>query len=168
MAMHFGMRDPLIEQIAIALVNEVKQGGLTNRLYAESLSLALAFHLVKNYSAFPSSTQVRSGRLSPRQLQRAIDYINEHIDQTISLADLANAVEVSSSHFARAFKQSTGTAPHKYLTQQRIARAKSLLSNTNLPLAQIALELGFSSQGHFTTVFRQLTGITPKSYREAL
>ncbi|GAA6621452.1 helix-turn-helix domain-containing protein [Scytonema sp. NUACC26] len=167
MVMRFDVRDPLIEHIALALMSEVEQGGLTNRLYAESLANALAFHLVKNYSASPSHTQVYSGGLSPRQLQRAIDYINDHLDQTISLTDLANAVEVSSSHFARAFKQSTGIPPHKYLTQQRIMRAKNLLSNTNLPLTEISLELGFSSQGHFTTVFRQLTGVTPKSYRQA-
>lgn len=161
-------RDPLMEQIALALISEVEGGGLTNRLYAESLATALAFHLVKDYSAFTSNTHTYSGGLSSRQLACAIDYINSHLDQTISLVEIADTVEVSSSHFARAFKQSTGIAPHKYLTERRIERAKSLLTDTNLPLAEIAFRLGFSSQGHFTTVFRQLLGTTPKSYRKAL
>jgi AraC family transcriptional regulator len=165
---NFGVRDPLIEQIALTLMSEVEQGELTNRLYAESLTNALAFHLVKNYSASLSNIPVYSGGLAPRQLQRAIDYINAHLDQAISLTEIADAVGVSSHHFARAFKQSTGIAPHKYLTHCRIEHAKNLLASTDLPLAEIAYRLGFSSQGHFTTVFRQLSGVTPKSYKKAL
>lgn len=167
MFLRFKVRDPLIEQIAIALITEVEQGELTNRLYAESLTNALAFHLVKHYSTSGSNIRVYKGGLSP-QMQTAINYINHNLNRTISLAEIADAVGVSSHHFARAFKQSTGIAPHKYLTQRRLECAKSLLSDPKVPLAEIAFRLGFSSQAHFTTVFRQSLGITPKSYSKAL
>jgi AraC family transcriptional regulator len=170
--LRFEVHDPLIEQIALTLMGEIAQDKFMNRLYAESLTNSLAFHLVRNYSVTPSdassNTHVYSGGLTPRQLQRAIEYINSHLDQSISLVEIANAVEISSSHFARAFKRSTGIPPHKYLTQQRVEQAKTLLANSKLSLAEIAFHLGFSSQGHFTTVFRQWTEMTPNFYRKSL
>jgi AraC family transcriptional regulator len=84
----------------------------------------------------------------------------------VSLAELAAEAGVSPFHFAREFKRATGLAPHQYLIEVRIERAKSLLAGNEMPLAQVSLSAGFSSQSHFTRLFRRHTGTTPKSYRE--
>lgn len=163
----FKRTDPLIAGIMHSLMTDVEQGTLVNRLYTDALANALALHLIKNHSAFGQNARLYSGGLSPSQLQRATDYLTSHLEQNPSLTEVAAIVGVSMHHFARAFKQSTGVPPHRYLMERRIERAKALLAQTDQPLAEIALRLGFSSQSHFTTIFRQITGTTPKSYRRA-
>lgn len=164
---NFKRTDPLIAGIMHTLMRDVEQGILANHLYTATLANALALHLVKNYSAFAVNPHFYLGGLSPSQLRRATDYLNSHLEQNPSLTEVAAVVGVSMHHFARAFKQSTGIPPHRYLMERRVERAKVLLAQTNLPLPEIAFRLGFSSQSHFTTVFRQTTGTTPKNYRKA-
>lgn len=164
---NFKRTDPLIAGIMHTLMRDVEQGILANRLYTSTLANALALHLLKNYSIFAQNPHLYSGGLSPSQLRRATDYLNSHLEQNPSLTEVAAVVGVSMHHFARAFKQSIGIPPHRYLMERRIERAKVLLDQTNLPLPEIAFRLGFSSQSHFTTVFRQTTGTTPKNYRKA-
>ena len=162
------VRDPQILNIGLALRAELEEGGLGGRLYGESLANALAVNLLRRHSAFKQKVQDFTGGLAPRKLRRAIEYINDHLEHDVALSAIAQAVEMSPYHFARMFKQSTGLAPHQYLLERRIERAKELLANKDLPLAEIAYLLGFSSQSHFTAIFRKLTTTTPKVYREAL
>jgi AraC family transcriptional regulator len=89
------------------------------------------------------------------------------IDRNIKLSDLAALLDMSQFHFSHMFKQSIGTSPYQYLIQQRIERAKQLLKQTNRSIMDIALECGFNSHSHLGQQFRQLTGITPKSYRSS-
>ncbi len=86
----------------------------------------------------------------------------------MSLNDIAALVQMGPCHFARAFKESTGLSPHQYVLRRRIDRAVEMLKDERSSLAGIAYDLGFSSQGHFTTVFRKFTGTQPGSYREQL
>jgi AraC family transcriptional regulator len=94
-----------------------------------------------------------------------LDYINDHLDRDIKLADLATLLDMSQFHFSHLFKQSLDTSPYQYLLQQRVERAKQLLKQTERSIMDIALDCGFSSHSHLSKQFRQLTGITPKAYR---
>ena len=105
------------------------------------------------------------GGLPPRALRRVRDYVLEHLADNISVEALAAIVGLSRFHFARAFKQSEGVTPHRFLLQCRVRRAQELLAGTELPLAQIALAAGFSDQSHCSRRFRELVGLTPSKYR---
>jgi AraC family transcriptional regulator len=95
------------------------------------------------------------------------EYIRQNLDKELRLAELAALVCMSPYHFARLFKCSTGVPPHRFVVQQRIARARAFLATPELSIAQISRKVGFQTPSHFTTVFRRITGITPRRYRTA-
>ena len=109
-----------------------------------------------------------TGGLSARKLRQVTDFIAENYNRDVKLVELAQVAGMSSFHFARQFKRTTGTTPHQYLIQYRVERAKSLLARDDLPLIEVGLRSGFSHQSHFTRLFRRLTGTTPHSYRLTL
>ncbi|HEY9782732.1 MAG TPA: AraC family transcriptional regulator [Leptolyngbyaceae cyanobacterium] len=160
-------RDPLIQQMGLALLNELEAGGADSRFYAESMATALSVHLLRRYSSRKQEIRNYTGGLPKYKLQTVIAYIHDHLDQNLTLAELAAVVQMSPHYFVSLFKQSTGLAPHQYLTQCRIERAKRLLLKRELTIIEICQTVGFQSQSHFTRVFRQHTGTTPKAYREA-
>jgi AraC family transcriptional regulator len=106
-----------------------------------------------------------SGGLSGRQLRQVTDFMTEHMARDLVLDELAALVNLSTKHFARAFRQSTGIPPHRWLIERRIDRAKKLLSAGDLSMAEIALTCGFADQSHFTAAFRKFVGATPGSFR---
>jgi AraC-like DNA-binding protein/PAS domain-containing protein len=112
------------------------------------------------------AVQPPRGGLSVAALRRVCEFVESHLEDNISLDDLADAARLSVYHFARAFRHSTGVSPHRYVLQQRVRRAKQLLVQTDLPLARIASAVGFSDQGHLSRQFRGLVGTTPSSYRK--
>lgn len=162
----YKIKDPLIQQIGLALKTELEVGGADSRLYAESMATALSAHLFQRYSTKRSPLKKYSGGLPKHKLRTAIAYIQEHLDQELRLADLAALVQISPHYFATLFKQSTGVAPHQYITQCRIDQAKLLLTQRDLAIADVLLQVGFKSQSHFTRVFRHYTGVTPKAYKQ--
>jgi len=105
------------------------------------------------------------GGLPPRVLRRVREYIETHLEESISIQVLANITGLSMYHFARAFKQSEGMTPHEYLVQCRVRRAQELLADSDLLISEIALASGFSDQSHCARKFRQHVGVTPSSYR---
>jgi AraC-like DNA-binding protein len=108
--------------------------------------------------------QVRGG-LPPRVRRRVREYIDAHLNENISIQTLADTAGLSMHHFARAFKQSEGVTPHDYLIQRRIKRTIELLADTDLPLSEIALVVGFSDQSHCARRFRERVGVCPRDYR---
>ena len=105
------------------------------------------------------------GALDPGRLDRVRDFIETNLGEDLTIGALANEACLSPSHFARAFKAATGVTPHRYLTNRRLEKARSWISEGRLPLAEIAFRCGFSSQASFTKWFKRLAGATPGEYR---
>jgi len=162
------IRDPLIQHMGLALKAELETGGVDSRLYVESMATALSVHLLRRYSARQQQIKNYTGGLPKYRLREAINYINEHLDYSLTLAELAASVQMSPHYFATLFKQSTGLTPHQYVMKCRIDKAKQLLHIRELTLVEICQQVGFQSQSHFTKVFREHTKTTPKVYRDAL
>lgn len=130
--------DPLIYQLAIALKNSLETDGTSSKIYADAMTNALAVHLLTHYSTHRPTLPQPAGGLSETQLKQVVSYIYEYLDRDVSLAELATLVQLSSYHFTRLFKQSLGLAPHQYHIRCRIDRAKRLLLEKRLSLAEIA------------------------------
>lgn len=161
-------RDPLIYQMGLELKQELECAGADGGLYAESMATALAAHLMRRYTTHKNAIQSYSGGLSPHKLQTTIDYIQAHLDTSLSLAEMAGLVQMSPHYFSSLFRQSMGIAPYQYVTQCRINRAKQLLTHPELSIVEVCHQVGFQSQSHFTKIFRSHTTATPKAYRNAL
>jgi AraC family transcriptional regulator len=161
----FRVRDPHIFHIGLSLLQELDDARLGSRAYVDLLAAQLAMHLLRRHSVNNGSAPSYGGGIPRYKLRRVIDYIRDNLGSDLKIAGIAQQVNISPSHFARLFKLATGLAPHQYIMQKRVEAAKKLLSETETPIAQIALEIGFQSQSRFTTLFRQLTGTTPRAYR---
>jgi AraC family transcriptional regulator len=159
--------DPVIERLARALTHADDFGGAFGRCYADSIGLAIVARLLGR------TTESRSGEVGPRvaslpkwRLKRVTDFIAAHLNEPIGLAEMARSTGLTRMHFAAQFRASTGLRPHEYLVRRRIERAQELLAACQLPLAEIALEVGFRAQAHFTTVFAKIVGETPNAWRK--
>jgi AraC family transcriptional regulator len=170
-------QDPLIQYIGLALKTALETSMAVdgagasleaNRLYAESMVNALVIHLLKHYSTQKAAVPDYKNGLSPFKLKVAIAYIHEHLDQNLSLSEIAAAVQMSPHYFASLFKQSAGQTPHQYVLSCRIEKAKHLLTQRELAIADISQQVGFQNQSHFTSVFRKYVKATPKAYRNSL
>ncbi len=157
--------DPHIESIGLLFKSEMQHNAIGSRLYTESLANQLAIHLLRNYCAFEPKFRQYKGGLPEYKLRQAIDYINEHLAENLSLEAIASVLGISSYYFCRLFKQSMGITPYQYLITCRIEKAKQLLKQHSLPLIEVALSCGFANQSSFTQKFRQIVGTTPKNYR---
>jgi AraC family transcriptional regulator len=162
----FLIRDPVIETITLSLAREAAGGSPAGRLYLESGCEFLAHHLIYRYSSLSRTPPRSAGGLSSRRLRLVLEYIEDTLGQPIKLRGLAALAGISARHFERAFRQSTGSSPHAYVMERRLHMARDLLVNqTELPIEQIALRLGFSSSSHFSSAFRR-TGLTPTEFRK--
>ncbi|MBP5974104.1 helix-turn-helix transcriptional regulator [Brasilonema sp. CT11] len=161
----FSKQDLHLQHVAMLLLAELKSGGMMGQLYVESLTQVLVIHLLRHYSSFTQTITSQNRSLTHAQLQRAIDYIHTHLDRDLSLVEIARVINISPTYFASLFKRATGISPHQYVIKQRVDQAKLLLLTTDLAIADIALQVGFSSQSHLTQHFKRLTRMTPKQVR---
>jgi AraC family transcriptional regulator len=155
--------DPLIYGIGLGFKREIESNGLYGRLYVDLLTTTLSVHLLHQYSARKTVIKEYINGLSKYKLRQLIDYVDNHISDNLSLAELANVVGISQYYFSRLFKQSMGLTPHQYIIQCRVERAKQLLRRGDESIADIAHAVGFSDQSHLTYHFKRLLGITPKA-----
>jgi AraC family transcriptional regulator len=161
----FAHPDLLIYSIGAALKQELEAGEASSRLYVDALTTAFAAHLIRRYTTRHHHLGDYTGGLPKLKLHSALDYIHAYLDRDLSVGELAAIAQMSRYHFGRLFKQSTGLSPHQYVLQCRIEKAKQLLAQLELPIAEVYQQVGFQSQSHFTKVFRRHTGVTPKAYR---
>lgn len=157
--------DPAIRGMKALFARVVERPDESGQLFIDHMVLALLSHVARRYGGAPERPR-RSGGLAPWQEARAKDLIADNLSKDISLADIARECGLTVWHFSRAFRQSTGTTPHRWLQACRIDRAKNLLADAEMSLAHIAIACGFSDQSHFTKVFRNMTGGTPGAWRQ--
>ena len=157
--------DATIGRYAEAFRWELANDSPNGVLYADTLTVGFALHLLSNYSVAKPKLPVPRGKLNSLQLHTVIDFIHAHLDADVSIPALAEQARVSAFHFARQFRATVGLPPHQYVLRQRIQKSLRLLKAGKLPLAQIAVESGFHDQAHFTRAFRRLLGTTPRASR---
>jgi len=162
------IRDPLIENIGLALKAELELNGAESKFYAESMATALAMHLLSRYSSRQPQIKQYTDGLSNYKLKEVIDYIQENLNKKLTQVELSKLVHMSPHYFATLFKQSMGMTPYQYVMKSRIEKAKQLLLKRDLTIVEICGEVGFQNQSHFTRIFRQYTNVTPKRFREGM
>jgi AraC family transcriptional regulator len=160
-----GIEDPVIGRIGALGQLELSQGAAGGRLFAEGLGAALAVHLLRRYGSQNGRTSAHKGGLTPKQLRRVIEYIDAHLSDELSLSELAGVTGLSHHHFGQAFKVVTGKPPYRFVIEKRIHRARELLRDPKVPIAEIAHAVGFSSQSHLSINFRRVSGTTPARFR---
>jgi AraC family transcriptional regulator len=157
--------DQAIWDTTLKLKAEVGNSDPGSRQYAEALSLVLMHELNRLERTTSAAARTLRGGLPAWQRKRVVEFIEGHLAEEISLATLAELVNLSLFHFARAFKQSFGVPPHRYHSARRMDRARSLLQRPSLSVTQIGVQTGFRETSSFTRAFRRFTGLTPTEYR---
>jgi len=136
-------------------------------LALDQFQLALGAHLLQKYGCIARVQPPKAGGLAEWQRQRAIELLRENLNGSVRLGDLAKECGLSISHFARSFKAVFGVSSHQWLIRQRIDLAKALLTQTRLPLSEVAAQSGFGDQPAFTRTFHRIVGATPGHWRRA-
>lgn len=160
--------DPVIDRLLLQL-GEAEGQGHEDGVHSDAIRLALAARWLslRSQSATQAQEDGNNGALQKWRLKRVMAYIDENIGEAISLADLAQTAGLSRMYFAARFRTATGLRPHEYILRRRIERAKDMLAKTNESLVEIALNVGFQTQAHFTTVFKRFAGVTPGRWRQS-
>lgn len=153
------IRDSLAELLGKTLVEQGTEGDV---VYLESIAQTLVMHVAR---LEPPRHTVKA--LPKWRMKHVQEYVATHLEDCIGLADLAKVAGLSRMHFAAQFRAATGLRPHDYVLQQRVASAIDILSNTDMPLAEVALAVGFYAQPHFSTVFKRLVDETPARWRKS-
>jgi AraC family transcriptional regulator len=164
----FQLRDPVIEHIAWALKADIDAGSVGGRLFRESLGTALAARLLQRHNQRSLPMRDVHGGLGAWKLKQVISYIEDNLESELSLAEIAAVAGVSVSHLKTLFRQSTGMPVHQYVLRRRVERAKLLLQDRNLSIAQVAFATGFAHQSHLARHMRKILGVTPAVAREEL
>jgi AraC family transcriptional regulator len=157
--------DPLLTQLGRQLVTAVGRAHALGRLYAESLTNALCYHLLAHYATHQPRRPVPSGALSPTVLARLDAYLEAHAAAPVTLETLAGLANLSVFHFARRFKYTTGCSPYQYVLRWKITRARQLLRLDTSSVAELSDALGFASPASFAVAFKRLVGCTPQQYQ---
>jgi AraC family transcriptional regulator len=165
-----GIEDQVIRLTLAAIEQEIEAPGLNSRLYIDSLLMLLLTQLMRCASNFatPRQSAYVKGGLPNWRLKRALELLETDRTKTPSLAELAAPLRLQPTSFCRAFKQSTGRSPHRYLLEHRVNRAKEMMKDRKRTLTEIALDCGFSSSSQFSIVFKRITGVSPRNYRLSL
>jgi len=161
-------QDPFLKCVAEALLPLFQNPHQANRLVMDHLMLAVGHHIAARYGAMRPITNSDSGGLSPIQERKAKELLAENLSGNLPLAVLARECGVSMSQFSKAFRKTVGIPPHKWVVQQRIALAKTLLREDRLSLSEVAVSCGFADQSHFTRYFSTSVGMSPGAWRRGM
>jgi AraC family transcriptional regulator len=158
----FSFEDPVCRELLPSMVAEAQAHGAAARMYVEFGALLLVQRILSR-SRRPASMR-RSG-LPPSLLRRAKEFLHDRMNRNPGITELSAAVGMSADHFSRMFKRSTGLAPHQYLGDLRLERAKRLLADARTPIIEIAFEIGYANPSQFSAFFRKRTGLSPTEFR---
>ncbi|MBU8897803.1 AraC family transcriptional regulator [Corallococcus sp. M34] len=160
-----GFSDPVVRHLLLSLRPALAAPEEVSSLYADHVALALVSHLASAYGAFRAARTNLRGGLSPRHARRVKELIDSRLDGAVSLAELARSCGLSERHFARAFRETTGQPPHRWLMERRLEKARHLLATSTQSLQEIAITCGFAHQSHFTRTFTRAVGTSPGAWR---
>jgi AraC family transcriptional regulator len=160
-----GTVDETVSHLGSALLPALNNFDKSGALFLDHVVLALNVHFAYAYGGMRSSPRIARGGLAPWQERRSKEMMDSRISDRISLRDLAKECHLSISHFAAAFRKSTGQSPHRWLLKRRIETAKEMLSSTELAISEIAIACGFADQSHLTRVFAVNVGTPPGNWR---
>ncbi|MCK1737851.1 helix-turn-helix transcriptional regulator [Bradyrhizobium sp. 138] len=160
-----GHDDEIIRHIGAALQHGLRRPHEANQLFIDHMMLALTVHVVRTYGGLQALAGPTRGGLAPWQVKRACERLESDLGGKLSLQTIASELDLSVSHFSRAFRSAVGMPPHQWLLHQRVNAAKQLMSVRGLPLSEIAISAGFANQSHFTRVFSSIVGVSPAVWR---
>ncbi len=161
-----GRSDAFLEGLLSLMMLELAAPAGPSGLYLETLFHAALVRLVGEHSTLSMIKARAPHSLAPYRLRRLLDYIGDNLNADLSLAVLSDVSGLSRYHFSRAFQRVTGLAPHAFVIDRRIERAKALIAGHDRPLAEIARRCGFNTHGQFTTMFKRVTGLNPSQWRD--
>ncbi len=159
--------DPDLCAAGVILRDALAQDDLPSAVMFEAMSRVFLVKLLQRYGQLRREDLEQSARFTARHYQRVLAYVQDRLDQTITVDALASQAGMSPSHFARVFKETVGSTPMQFVMAYRIEQAIAMMANPQRPLGDIALACGFSDQAHFTRSFKQVTGQTPRAFRAA-
>ena len=151
----------------VAVVHAEMVAGFPNgQLFVDSVEQAIAIALVNGYAVTSRPTKLYRGGLGPARLRTVKELVHAKMEDDLSLDEMAQSVGLSTAHFARMFRKSTGQTPHQFVLRQRIEQAKAMLRAPDARVFDVALACGFKTQQHFAQVFRDVCGVSPTAYRQ--
>jgi AraC family transcriptional regulator len=156
--------DSQLHQWCSAIRDEFEQPAQYGSLYVDALTQAIIIHLLRHYSNTPRVEVRAPGKLSEQQQRQVQDYIATHLDQPLTVGELAGLLSLSTAHFDKLFRTTFQQAPYQYVLTQRVERAKALLRDERKTLFEVARECGFANQSHFTRHFKAIARVTPGRY----
>ncbi len=158
--------DSRLSALAAAARAEMVAGFPSGRLFLDSVEQAMAVALVEGHAVRHRPVQIYRGGLGSARLRRIKELVHVKMEDDLSLDEMAQSVGLSTAHFARMFRKSTGETPHQFVLRQKIERAKAMLRAPDARVLDVAVACGFKTQQHFAQVFRDVCGIRPTEYRQ--
>lgn len=160
-----GLKDPVLCALAAALAPALEHPESASALFVDQMGTVIGTHLIQTYGGGAAPAARKRRGLSRLHEARAKEFLRSRMDGNVSIADVADACNLSRSHFIRAFRESTGQTPHQWMLKHRVELALGHMLGSQMPLAEIAHVCGFADQSHFTRVFTQAMGTPPGSWR---
>jgi len=165
---HWSLFDPTLGNVVTEMGNEAQRNWPLGTLYADLLVMGLETQLLRRHSTVHIQKRTFQGGLTMPRLRRAMEYMNANLAEDLGLEKIAQELNLSSYHFAREFRSSTGQTPYQYLLDQRMAKARNLLRTTKWPVQYVSALTGFRSSVNFVRTFRQRVGQTPDAWRKSV
>jgi AraC family transcriptional regulator len=162
-----GVIDPVVHQLGQVLQYSLEHPDHVSKIFLDHVLQALNCHFVCAYGGVAVSAPRFRGGLSPWQMRRATELLEAHLGTNIALQQVAEACELSVSHFARAFKTTFRKPPHNWLAERRLDRARDLMISSRLPIAEIAAQCGFTDQSGLNRSFKRIHGVAPGIWRRS-
>jgi AraC family transcriptional regulator len=160
--------EPRLSAMVAAVHAEMVAGFPSGRLFLDSVEQAMAVTLVNGHAVRHRPVQIYRGGLGSARLRRIKELVHAKMEDDLSLDEMAQSVGLSTAHFARMFRKSTGATPHQFVLRQRLERAKAMLRAPDARVLDVAIACGFKTQQHFAQAFREIWGVSPTEYRQDL